>query len=226
MTTSYTFIGSYKFSWFVLNELLDSKFKLKQIISRKNLDADNSTYEFEKNCRKDKRITNCEIISVNSQEELKSLKLLPTDYIFTAGYSFKLPNNIISKSNKGSINIHPSLLPRWKGPDPIRNMILNNDDLTGVSAHEMNNEFDSGKLIFQTAIANDRLTCFSEYQKILGRIGGQICSHIMNLNKSISDLLPLNTKYLESYAPKKSLKDFSNDVDNKYQLNLIKRAFS
>ena len=226
MTISYTFIGSYKFSWYVLNELLDSQYKLKQVLTKRNLSEGNSIYEFEEKLRKDKRSNDYEIVSVSSEKELQSLNLLSTDYFFTAGYPYKLPSNIISRSNKGSINIHPSLLPSWKGPDPIRNMILNDDDLTGVSAHEMNNEFDSGKLIFQQTIANDRSTSFSEYLKILGIIGGKMCLQIMNLGKNINDFQVLHSKYLNSYAPKRKLEEFSLQGQNNYELDLIKRAFS
>ena len=52
----------------------------------------------------------------------------------------------------GNINIHPSLLPRWRGPSPIESSILEGDKITGVSLMQMTEELDAGPVYEQRSI--------------------------------------------------------------------------
>ena len=80
-------------------------------------------------------------------------KLQTTDYdLFVVIYYGKiLPREVFSMPKHGTINIHFSLLPRWKGTSPIRAAILNDDGKAGTSLVLMDEEIDHGPLIAQKA---------------------------------------------------------------------------
>lgn len=74
-----------------------------------------------------------------------------------AAYGNIIPQNIISKFSKGLLNIHPSLLPKYRGASPIQSAIIAGDTLTGVSVLLMDEQMDHGPLIsqFKEEILND-----------------------------------------------------------------------
>ncbi|MDF2461287.1 MAG: fmt, methionyl-tRNA formyltransferase [Candidatus Saccharibacteria bacterium] len=73
--------------------------------------------------------------------EIKQLK--PSSGVVVA-YGKIIPQSIIDLFPKGLINIHPSLLPRYRGPSPIESAILNGDDVTGVTLMQLDAEMDTG----------------------------------------------------------------------------------
>ena len=78
-------------------------------------------------------------------------KLKP-DLIITASYGQIIPKTILDIPKHGSINIHPSLLPKERGASPIQTAILNNASITGISIMLMNEKMDSGPIIAQKKI--------------------------------------------------------------------------
>lgn len=69
------------------------------------------------------------------------------DLLVVAGYIYKIP--IIDEINCKGINIHPTLLPKGKGPWPLPYVILRNEEYTGSTIHIMTNELDSGPILVQ-----------------------------------------------------------------------------
>ena len=72
--------------------------------------------------------------------------------ICLAGFMKILSNNFIKKFNGKIINIHPSLLPKYKGLNTHRRVIENKEDYTGCTVHFVNSKLDSGKIILQKKI--------------------------------------------------------------------------
>ena len=63
-----------------------------------------------------------------------------------------LNKKFINKFNKKIINIHPSLLPKYKGLDTFKRALKNNEKLTGCTVHYVNKKLDSGKIILKKKI--------------------------------------------------------------------------
>ena len=63
-----------------------------------------------------------------------------------------LSNNFLKKFNGKIVNIHPSLLPKYKGLDTHRRVLLNNEKFSGCTVHYVNSKLDSGKIILQKKI--------------------------------------------------------------------------
>ncbi len=90
--------------------------------------------------------------SVNSKKFQKELQKLRPDLIVTASWSEKFGQETINIPKHGCINIHPSLLPKYRGPNPYLQVILNNEIITGVTFHLMDNNYDTGAIIYQKEV--------------------------------------------------------------------------
>ena len=80
----------------------------------------------------------------NNQEEYDFLKKLDADLAIVVAYGKIIPENFLSLTKKGFINIHASILPLWRGAAPIQRSIMNLDKKTGISIMKINKELDSG----------------------------------------------------------------------------------
>ena len=80
---------------------------------------------------------------------LKQIKKNRISIICLAGYMKILSKTFIKKVNKKIINIHPSLLPKFKGLNTFERILKNNEKITGCTVHYVNDKLDSGKVIIQ-----------------------------------------------------------------------------
>ena len=83
---------------------------------------------------------------------LKLLKKNNVDLICLAGFMKILSGKFIKKFNKTILNIHPSLLPKYKGLDTHNRAIQNKDKYSGATVHFVNDRIDSGKIILQKKV--------------------------------------------------------------------------
>ena len=83
---------------------------------------------------------------------LINLKKNKIDFICLAGFMKILSKKIIKKYKNKILNIHPSLLPKYKGLNTHRRVIQNNEKFTGCTVHLVNSKLDSGKIILQKKI--------------------------------------------------------------------------
>ena len=80
----------------------------------------------------------------DNQEEYEYIKNLKADLAIVVAYGQIIPKNILSLTKKGFINIHASLLPKWRGAAPIQRSIMNLDEETGISIMKIDEELDAG----------------------------------------------------------------------------------
>ena len=83
------------------------------------------------------------------EKTISSLKSQKPDLIIVASYGKILPKTVLDLPGFGAINVHPSLLPKFRGPSPIQNTILDGVSKTGVTLILMNEEIDAGDIISQ-----------------------------------------------------------------------------
>ncbi len=91
-------------------------------------------------------------INVNNPENINKLKKINADAIVLIAYGQILKKEILSIYKYGALNIHPSILPRWRGAAPIQRAILNNDKKTAVSILQMEEGLDSGAILYEKEI--------------------------------------------------------------------------
>ena len=91
-----------------------------------------------------------------------------------AGFGKIIPKEAIGKFKKGIINVHPSLLPKYRGPNPIREVILNGEKETGVTLFLVDELVDHGPLIVQEKIYLKGNETYLELEEKLGILGGKL----------------------------------------------------
>jgi len=108
-------------------------------------------------------------------------KLLTTNYSLgiTAAYGKIIPQEIVKKFRRGILNIHPSLLPRYRGPSPLQQAILNGDNKTGVTIMLLNKKMDAGPLLAQSQFLLDKPYTTDELGRILFEEGAQMLIEIL-----------------------------------------------
>lgn len=84
-----------------------------------------------------------------NDDELKEFRQFNADIFVVAAYGKILPGELLDIPRLGAINIHPSLLPKYRGPSPVQNAILNGDEKTGLSFIKMDEEVDHGPILEQ-----------------------------------------------------------------------------
>ena len=95
------------------------------------------------------------ILKFNKKNEKSIINYLAKNnikFICLAGFMKVLSKNFINKFNGKIINIHPSLLPKFKGLNTHYRVIENNEKITGCTIHHVNSKLDSGKIILQKRI--------------------------------------------------------------------------
>lgn len=83
------------------------------------------------------------------EDARKELTSLEPDLIVVAAYGLFLPEETFDMPRLLSLNVHPSLLPRYRGPSPVATAVLNGDDITGVTIIQVSAEMDAGPIVAQ-----------------------------------------------------------------------------
>ena len=82
----------------------------------------------------------------NNEEEYEYLNELKADIAIVVAYGQIIPKKLLNLTKKGFINIHASLLPKWRGAAPIQRSIMNLDKETGISIMKINEKLDTGPI--------------------------------------------------------------------------------
>ena len=116
----------------------------------------------------EKKIINFNNINKGEKKSLKILSKKKIKLICLAGFMKVLSKNFIKKFRGKIINIHPSLLPKYKGLNTHKRALKNNENYSGCTVHYVTSKLDSGKIILQKKVRikkND--TVYSLQKKIL-----------------------------------------------------------
>lgn len=83
--------------------------------------------------------------------DVHRLRALDPDYLVVVAYGLLLSEEVLSIPKQGAINVHASLLPRWRGASPIQQSILAGDAQTGVTIMKMVKKLDAGDILYQVS---------------------------------------------------------------------------
>lgn len=89
-------------------------------------------------------------------DTLETLKALKPDVLVVIAYGLILPESVLQIPRFGAINVHASLLPRWRGASPIQHAILYGDSQTGVSIMQMDKGMDTGAVFTEVGCPIDK----------------------------------------------------------------------
>lgn len=131
------------------------------------------------------KLKHLDLNDINSPKSVSRLKELKPDLIITIFFNQILKKNILSVPEYGSLNIHPSYLPKYRGFSPCFWVLVNNESKTGVSLHRLIRGLDKGMLLLRQKIFIDSEdTFFTLYRKCALRATDDIDT----VFKSVTDI--------------------------------------
>ena len=101
------------------------------------------------------------------------------DLIITASYGKIIPQRVLDLPQYGAINVHPSLLPKYRGSSPIQATILNGDKLTGTTLMLMDSEIDHGNIIAQVEYRLNKRNSYSVLDTQLANLSANLLIEIL-----------------------------------------------
>ncbi|MFP3036345.1 MAG: methionyl-tRNA formyltransferase [Wolbachia sp.] len=122
----------------------------------------------------------CIPTSLKSSAEQEQFRSFKPDVAVVAAYGLILPKEILNISKYGCINIHPSLLPRWRGAAPIQHTILAGDQETGVSIMQLNEGLDSGPILKQKKFLIEKNDNYKTLHDKLSALGSNLLMEVLN----------------------------------------------
>lgn len=164
MTNHHRFIilgtgGTFTFN--VLKNLIKQNYKPLAYIQYGNSPEQNQTtfaeikLEINKPRNTLSQLLKVQNIPVHFQQQTKIsqfIKQLKAEFLLVACWPELIADDILSSVSKAALNLHPSLLPRYRGFDPVSDQIAAKDYNFGISLHLLNNEFDTGDIVLQQTI--------------------------------------------------------------------------
>ena len=128
-------------------------------------------------------IPSCYIKSKDEDLIIRYFKGLDVDYIVLAGWMRILSSKFIQAFPDKIINIHPSLLPKYKGLDSIQRALDNRDYVTGCTVHMVTEELDSGRILMQEEVDILPYDTIESVTKAVHHAEHKICPKVLrNLN--------------------------------------------
>ena len=174
----YIFFGSSEFAKIVLEKLLQNNLKPILVVTqppkpvgRKQILSPSPIQIF----AEQEKISCFVPTNLNVEDFIQTIKNLQPDLILLTAYGKIIPSVLLKLPPKGFINLHPSLLPKWRGATPIQSTILADDKEAGVTLFLMDKQIDHGPIIQNTvySIQYTRIT-YSELSKQLAEIGADL----------------------------------------------------
>jgi len=110
------------------------------------------------------------------KEEIKKIK---PDLIIVAAYGYILPKEIFEMPKYGTLNIHPSLLPKYRGPSPIQATIMAGDRKSGVTIIKIDDVIDHGSILAQETIDVSPKVIYKDLEKKLAELGANLLTDIL-----------------------------------------------
>ncbi len=208
MTTLTTaFAGSPEFAKSILQSLQDSPFAPTVVLTQpdrpkgrgRKLQANPV-----KTLAQETNIPLLQPVNFKSQESLDALAAFNPDVLIVAAYGLILPTTVLTLPKYGCINVHASLLPRWRGAAPIERAIMAGDTTTGVGIMQMEKGLDTGPIFAQRQLPISAQTAVLQLEQQLAVNGAELLIDV--LGKLPMEVQPQSDDGI-TYASKLTAKD-------------------
>jgi methionyl-tRNA formyltransferase len=101
------------------------------------------------------------------------------DLFIVASYGKIIPGAIINLPSHKTLNIHPSLLPQYRGPSPLPSAMLDDAKRTGVTIMRLDEEMDHGPIVAQQEITVEEWPIYEDFEEMMARKGAQLLARIL-----------------------------------------------
>jgi methionyl-tRNA formyltransferase len=165
--------------------------------------------------------------SINNPSFIKQLENSKVDLIIVVAYGQKISDDVLRIPPKGCINVHPSLLPKYRGAAPINYAILNGDKQTGITVFKITKKMDAGDVFKQVVVAIKDNETFIELNDRLAAESASILPGLLDdIEKCMITLIQQDETKV-TYAPKFKKTDGEIDWNKSSQqiVNQIKAMY-
>ena len=194
MSLKIVFMGTPEFSIPTLEALINNKFEILTIYTQPPKKSKRGQKINVSSVQKFSEKNNLSVRNpenLNNNKEYNFIKSLSADIAVVVAYGKIIPKNILKTTKLGFINIHASLLPKWRGAAPIQRAIMNGDKKTGVSIMKIEEKLDCGPIIASRELELDTRATYGETEKNLSEIGANL------LIESLKKIESGNSKFVE-----------------------------
>lgn len=153
---------------------------------------------------------------IKTQEAVNELKKYPADIFVVAAFGQILSKEILDMPKYGCVNIHASLLPKYRGAAPIQWAVIDGEEETGVTIMKMDVGLDTGDILLQESIKLDKKETGASLFDRLSNLGSEIIVKALPLIEEGS-LIPVKqdeekTSYAKMLSKELGLIDFTNEA--------------
>lgn len=160
------FFGASFFATSILKGLIENNYNIVSVVTQKEESGKKNYFPTVRKIAQENKI---DVFAIEKfdEENIKKIKNLKPDLIIVASYGKIIPREILDIPGFGIINVHPSLLPKLRGPSPIQNALLEGEKETGSTIMLMNEKMDEGDILAQEKIS---LSPSETYLELLPKI--------------------------------------------------------
>ena len=177
MSFKIVFMGTPEFSLPTLEALIENKFNVVSVYTQpptKSKRGQKINVSPIEEFSKKNKINFKNPVNLDSDAELKIFKELSPDIVVVVAYGQIISKIFLNIAKFGFINIHASLLPKWRGAAPIQRAIMNGDKKIGVSIMKIVEKLDSGPVLASKEFELDQNATHGEIEKKLSLIGANL----------------------------------------------------
>jgi len=176
MSQKIVFMGTPEFSVPTLESLVNSNHKILAVYSQPASKANRGQKIIPSSVEifaKENSLNTRTPVKLDTDEEYNFLKNLKPDIVVVIAYGRIIPKRFLSLARYGFVNIHASLLPKWRGAAPIQRSIMNLDSETGISIMKIVEELDAGPVMHQDKIKISENVDGLTLSKVLSKLGAK-----------------------------------------------------
>ena len=177
------FMGTPEFSVPILEAIVNSSYKVLCVYtqaSKKSNRGQKVNFSPIYKCAENLKLIVRNPKNLNSEEEFEFIKKLKPDIIVVVAYGQLISKKLLSIPEKGFINIHASLLPKWRGAAPMQRAIMNSDTETGISIMQIIESLDAGPILKKIKIKINESVTTKDLSKKLSKISSESITKILD----------------------------------------------
>lgn len=140
------FVGIPDMAYIGLDGLLMSGVNIVGVLGPKK--DHNMYYDF-KTFVQSRRLNYIDYDELDEPQLIEAVRALNVDAAVVCSFNYKIPRFLLESTKDGFINVHPSMLPKYRGGNPYSRVLINGETETGVTIHFMDESFDTGDIIAQ-----------------------------------------------------------------------------
>lgn len=177
------FMGTPEFAKISLDCLMKNKFNIAGVVTQPDKPAGRKmilTPSPVKEYASGKNIPVYQPQSLKGKDFFDLLKSINADIIVVVAYGKIIPKNVLDFPKHGCVNVHGSLLPKYRGASPINAAIMNGEKITGITTIYMDEGIDTGDMILKESTEIGENETFGEVYDRLAQIGGELLVETLN----------------------------------------------